>query len=242
MTVTKTSGNRSFWVAACVAACALAQPLASTVAQPAADGAAPDEARTVAAAVQAFYDQTTDVSADFYQTYVHKLYNRTDRSKGKVVFKKPGKMRWNYARPNGKVIVSDGTSLTIYEPGEEGEAGQVIDKPITQDQLPQAMAFLMGTGKLQDDFTFRLLDAKKHGYAHGHVLELKPREPTPHYTRLLFYVEKKPALRGLVRRLLIIDEAGNRNRFDFSHIKFNTGVGNDTFQWKPPAGTRRVKM
>src|SRR5262245_58924880 len=48
---------------------------------------AADPARDVARAVQAFYDQTRDVSASFHQTYVNKLYKRTDRSTGRVVFK-----------------------------------------------------------------------------------------------------------------------------------------------------------
>ena len=82
--------------------CALLFQLQPTAAQ----DTPPDPGRAVAAAVQSFYDQTTDVSASFHQTYVNRLYKRTDRSKGKVVFKKPGKMRWDYAKPNGKVIVA----------------------------------------------------------------------------------------------------------------------------------------
>lgn len=202
----------------------------------------PTDARSVAASVQSFYDQTTDVSASFYQTYVHKLYNRTDTSKGRVVFKKPGKMRWDYSRPAGKVIVADGTKVQIYEPGEEGEVDQVIEQKLTQSQLPQAMSFLTGTGKLEDDFTFRLLDAKKQGYKTGHVLELMPKKPTTQYERILFYVESNPKVRGLVRRLLILDANGNRNRFDFSELKFNGGVGDKPFRWQAPAKARRVKM
>jgi outer membrane lipoprotein carrier protein len=219
----------------------LALASAPTGAQPGAASAVPD-ARMVAAAVQAFYEQTKDVSATFYQTYVNKLYQRTDRSSGRVVFKKPGKMRWDYDKPNGKVIVSNGSKLLVFEPGEEGDKGQVVEQQIGQAQLPQAMAFLMGTGRLEDDFTFRLLDAQREGYGGGDVLELRPKQPTPHYDRILFYVERNPALRGLVRRLLIIDGSGNRNRFDFSALKFNTSVGEQVFSWRPPEGTRRVQM
>lgn len=200
------------------------------------------QAREVAAWVQSFYDQTKDVSASFYQTYVHKLYRRTDRSKGQVVFKKPGKMRWDYARPNGKVIVTTDTRLVIYDPGESGEAGQVMEQPIAEAQLPNALAFLMGTGRLEEDFSFKLLDPKREGYPSGQVLELRALEPTPHYERILFYVESAPQVRGLVRRLLIIDSSGNRNRFDFSALKFNRGVPDTFFNWKPPAGTRQVNM
>ncbi len=201
-----------------------------------------DPARNVAAAVQAFYDQTKDVSAIFHQTYVNKLYQRTDRSSGRVVFKKPGMMRWDYDKPNGKVIASNGKRLVVFEPGEDGDKGQVVEQEISQAQLPQAMAFLMGTGKLERDFDFRLLDAQREGYATGDVLELRPKQPTPHYDRILFYVERTPALRGLVRRLLIIDANGNRNRFDFSGLKFNVGTADQPFNYRAPEGARRVQL
>jgi len=202
---------------------------------------APDAAaRAVAANVQSFYDQTTTVSAKFFQTYVNKLYQRTDRSKGRVVFKKPGKMRWNYELPNGKVIASDGRKLLVFEPGDASEPGQVFEQAIADSQLPQALSFLMGTGRLENDFMFRLLDAAKEGFANGDVLELRPRVASPHYERILFFVERDQRLRGLVRRVLIIDPNGNRNRFDFSAFEFNRSAGDDQFRFQPPAGTRRV--
>ena len=253
------------WVTRCLvggATCASLAISMQSLAQPAAAPAAPapasaqpaDAARDVARAVQTFYDQTRDVTATFHQTYVNKLYKRTDRSSGKVVFKKPGMMRWDYAQPNGKVIASTGKSLTVYEPGDKGEPGQVIEQAIAQAQLPQALAFLMGTGKLEEDFTFRLLDAgaegftfrlldaAREGYPNGDVLELQPKQPTPHYARILFYVERDPRLRGLVRRILIIDEAGNRNRFDFSALKVNASVGEEPFRWSPPVGSRKLEL
>lgn len=214
----------------------LASPL---VAQPT-TSEANAAARAVAANVQSFYEQTTSVSAVFFQTYVNRLYQRTDRSKGRVVFKKPGKMRWNYASPNGKVIASDGRKLVVFEPGDAAEPGQVFEQSIADSQLPQALSFLMGTGRLENDFTFRLLDAAKEGFANGDVLELRPRVASPHYERILFYVERDPRFRGLVRRVLIIDPNGNRNRFDFSAFEFNRPASDDQFRFQPPAGTRVV--
>jgi outer membrane lipoprotein carrier protein len=35
---------------------------------------------------------------------------------GEVVFAKPGKMRWSYASPEPSLVVSDGTTLWIYDP------------------------------------------------------------------------------------------------------------------------------
>jgi outer membrane lipoprotein carrier protein len=195
--------------------------------------------RTVAGAVQAFYDQTTGVRASFYQTYYHKLYDRYDRSRGNVTFAKPGKMRWNYARPNGKVITSDGNQLTIYEPGDEGERGQCLQRAMNEHQLPGAFSFLTGTGRLEEDFRFRLLDPRRQGYRDGYVLELRPREASPHYDRILFYVLKRDNRpTGIVRRVLIVDPEGNRNRFDFSSMNWNPRASASTFRFAPPGGVR----
>lgn len=199
------------------------------------------EAAGVAATVQTFYDQTRDVSAHFIQVYVHKLYNRTERSQGQVVFKKPGKMRWDYASPNGKVIVADGNTLQVFDPGEEDEPPQLLVQDMQGAQLPNAMAFLMGTGRLEDDFAFRLLDREHKHFPGGSVLELRPKVETPHYERIVFYVSGAANTRGLVQRLVIIDANGNRNRFDFSELKFNTQVADSRFDFDPPAGTRHVK-
>jgi outer membrane lipoprotein-sorting protein len=46
---------------------------------------------------------------------------------------------------------------------------------------------------------------------------------------------------GVVQRVLIIDSAGNRNRFDFAKIKFNRDVPNKRFTYRPPKGTESVK-
>jgi outer membrane lipoprotein carrier protein len=198
-------------------------------------------AESVAATVQAFYDQTKAVEATFHQTYYNRLYDKLDKSSGKVQFQKPGKMRWDYAAPNGKIIVSNGKRLLIYEPGEDGDKGQVFERALGESELPQALAFLTGTGKLADDFSFRLLDAKQQGFASGYVLELMPKKESPHYERILFYVDREASRAGLVHRVLIVDASGNRNRFDFQQLKFNRVLDKKAFDWQPPAGARRIQ-
>jgi outer membrane lipoprotein carrier protein len=164
--------------------------------------------------VQSFYDQTKTLQAEFEQTRYTQLYDRYDRATGKVVFKKPGMMRWDYAQPNGQVFVSNGKKLLIYQPPEEGEKREV-----------------------------RLLEHDNEKFEDGYVLQLIPRRPTPNYEQLVFYVRTlthggKRA--GVVQRVLIIDSAGNRNRFDFSKLKFNRDVPDKRFSYRPPKGTERV--
>ncbi|MCC7542997.1 MAG: outer membrane lipoprotein carrier protein LolA [Deltaproteobacteria bacterium] len=196
-------------------------------------GSARLTADQVAAQIQAFYDRTRDVEADFAQTYVNKLYNKTERSRGRVFFRKPGQMRWEYAQPSGNLIVSDGETMWVYE----AEARQAYRRRVTDSELPTALSFLTGTGRLATDFTFRLLDARRQNFPEGIVLELRPRRANPHYDRLLFYVDPQTFQ---VRRTLIIDPQGNRNRFDFLRMRYNRGIPATRFRWNPPRGTRII--
>ncbi|MGD8826079.1 MAG: outer membrane lipoprotein carrier protein LolA [Myxococcales bacterium] len=202
------------------------------------------DAGAVVRLVQAFYDQTTTLQADFEQTRYTRLYDRYDRARGTVVFKKPGMMRWDYDEPNGQVFVSDGKKLLIYQPPEDGEKnGQLIERGLDDDQLPSAFSFLTGSGNLEKDFEVRLLEHDDPRFRDGYVLQLLPRKPTPNYEQLVFYVRtisngSKRA--GIVQRVLIIDAAGNRNRFDFSDIQFNREVPDKRFRYRPPKGTQRV--
>jgi len=200
-------------------------------------------ARDVAALVQSFYDQTTSFQADFFQTRYTKAYGRYDRARGHVILVKPGKMRWDYSDPEGQTFVSDGAHLSVYQPPEEGEThGQIIERDVGSDELPQAFSFLLGEGRLDRDFHIRLLDARRQGFPTGYVLEVRPRRPSRTYDRVLFFVrvpEGAPA--GVIHRVLIIDAAGNRNRFDFSHLRFNRAIPEDTFHFTPPAGTHVVR-
>ena len=203
------------------------------------------DAAAIVTLVQTFYDQTKTLEAEFEQTRYTRLYDRYDRAKGRVVFKKPGMMRWDYAQPNGQVFVSNGKKLLIYQPPEEGEKrGQLIERALDEDQLPSAFSFLTGGGNLDEDFEVRLLEHDKQKFKGGHVLQLIPRKPTPNYEQLVFYVRALSSdgkRAGIVQRVLIIDSAGNRNRFDFSKMKFNRDLSNKRFSYRPPKGTERVQ-
>lgn len=221
---------------------ATALALGATLAVPTAPGEAQQrvDARTVAARVQSFYDQTRTFQAGFYQTYYNRLYQRYERSQGRLTFGKPGRMRFDYARPNGKIIVTDGDQLTMWEPGDGDGPGQYAQSAMGDNALPGAFSFLIGEGRLEDDYTFRLLGS--YGSFQGHVLELKPRQPDPRYRRILLLVDSHPDRLGVVHAIRIDDHEGNRNKFQLRGMRFNRDVGSRTFAFSPPAGARRMAM
>jgi len=196
--------------------------------------AAPPTAAEIAARVQAFYDGTKTYQASFEQSYFIKVQNKKKESKGKVSFEKPGKINFSYDAPNGNRVVSDGKTIRVYE----REAEQMYETPVNKSQYPAALSFLMGEGKLAKDFTLRLLDPSTAKFEGGHVLEGTPKEATPAYQKMLLYIDGPTSQ---VRRVLIVDAQGNRNRVDFTSPVVNQPLDPSTCTFVPPKGTKIIK-
>lgn len=212
-------------------------PMASAAPDPAppAQASKPTDptAEAIADRVQAFYDRTKTFAADFTQRYTIKAYNRTKDSRGKVVFEKPGKMSWRYAS-NGNRVIADGKILRVYEDDNK----QMYEQPMDQSQYPAALAFLLGGGSVKKSFSLQKLDGARLGFTGGWVLKGEPKEPTPAYQTMLLYVDGKTAQ---VRRVMLIDAQGNRNRFDFANPVVNEKTLPDEFKFVPPKGTKVIK-
>jgi outer membrane lipoprotein carrier protein len=110
-------------------------------AKPAAKGPTADE---IGKKVQQFYDSLKTFKATFSQTYTIKIQNVKKESKGKVTIEKPAKMNWVYDAPNGNRVVSDGSTIRVYEKENE----QMYETPVKTSQYPAELAFLMGKGQL----------------------------------------------------------------------------------------------
>jgi outer membrane lipoprotein carrier protein len=191
-------------------------------------------ADTAVQSVQAFYDKSTTFKSDFQQKFWVKAYNHEKTSSGHVTFAKPGKMEWIYDDPKDNRVVSDGKIIRVYEASNK----QMFEQPVDTTQYPAALSFLTGTGKLTDNFDFQLFSGDEMKFPGGYVLVGTPKLPTPAYSKVLFYVDTGTSQ---VRRVMVIDGQGNRNRFDFVSPKVNEPVAPSQFTFTPPAGTSIVR-
>jgi outer membrane lipoprotein carrier protein len=184
------------------------------------------------ACVQQVYDQSQTFTSDFSQKFWVKAYNQEKSSHGHVTFAKPGKMHWTYDDPQstGNRVVSDGTVIKVYEASNK----QMYEQPIEKSQYPAALSFLTGTGKLGDSFTFEVFPGDQMKFPGGIVLVGTPKQATPSYSKVLFYVDSATSQ---VRRVMIIDGQGNRNRFDFEAPRVNVPAPPELFKYTPPPGT-----
>ncbi len=184
--------------------------------------------------VQAFYDRSKTFKSTFQQKFWVKAYNQEKSSRGHVTFSKPGKMDWVYEDPKDNRVVSDGVVIKVYEAANK----QMYEQPIDKSQYPAALSFLTGTGKLSDSFDFELVPGETMKFPGGYVLVGTPKQATPAYSKVLFYVD---AATSQVRRVMVIDGQGNRNRFDFVDPRVNEPVAPAEFAFTPPPGTSIVR-
>jgi outer membrane lipoprotein carrier protein len=102
-------------VLAVVTASSVAARAETKVAPPA--NACPDPA-TIVKKLQERYDETKTFKAGVRQEMKVKSLDVSDASEGTVVFKKPGRMRWDFQTPRAQQIIADGDLLWIYQPDD----------------------------------------------------------------------------------------------------------------------------
>jgi outer membrane lipoprotein carrier protein len=183
--------------------------------------------------MQRRYDQAKDFRARFSQNYTRAAMGRSTLSTGELSFKKPGRMRWDYDKPEPRMFLSTGQVLWMYEPTEK----QAFKQDLKSSQLPAALAFLMGKGKILDEFEVSFSKDSNYGRPSDYRLALSPKQPQSTYKSILFVVDPKEFL---VKESVLVDSQGNSNHFTFDKLEVNTKVADALFKWSPPSGVRVV--
>ena len=189
----------------------------------------------VVAKVQRTYDNAADFKARFTQTLTSTALKRTTNSSGQVTFKKPGRMRWDYEKPDKSSYITDGGVLWLYEPDDR----QAFKQDLKGSQLPAALAFLMGKGKLANEFdvSFGPDRASTGGAVKNYVLSLSPKTPQAQVKSIVFVVDPRD---WFVHQSEITDAQGNTNVIVFADVVMNSRVPETLFHFTPPAGTRVI--
>ena len=192
--------------------------------------AAESTAPELAAALQRKYDGIRDFSADFVHAYQGGVLKQTLTERGRLLVKKPGKMRWDYTAPEQKQFVSDGVRLYSYLPDDK----QVIVSAVPQgDDATTPALFLAGKGNLTRDFTPSLVDAPAGVPAGSRALKLVPKARQAEYDWIILAIN--PATFS-IQGLVTIDDQGGTSTFSFGNLKENIGLADKEFTFKIPRG------
>jgi outer membrane lipoprotein carrier protein len=192
--------------------------------------AAEPTAAEVAQALQKKIDGIRDFSTDFTHTYEGGVLRKQVIERGHLLVKKPGRMRWEYAAPEAKTFVSDGSKLYSYVPVDK----QVVVSPVpAEDEATTPALFLAGKGSLTRDFTASLAELPPGMPAGNRALKLVPKSRQRDYDWLMLVVDPSTlAIRGLVT----VDDQGGKSSFLFTNLKENVGLSDKDFAFKIPRG------
>lgn len=190
------------------------------------------ETKALVDRLQAFYEKTSDFTASFSQVYTYKTFKRVQKSSGKVLFMRPGFMRWDYEKPSLKTFVLAKDKVYAHDP----EAMTVTKSGLESDKLSVSVTFLWGKGRLADEFAIAQRPCES---CQGVLLELVPLKPDPRFQRVRFDVDRKTAQ---VLTSTVVDPDGSENAITFFGLNSNVGLGEADFKLQTPAGTRVVEF
>ncbi len=185
--------------------------------------------------LQAHYDALEGFEAEFTQRYERKILRRAVEESGRVVVKKPGRMRWEYETPEEKLFVTDGSRSYFYLP---------VEKQVMVSHHPQGamgmgegspFELLAGRSRMTDSFAFFDSDAEStHG---GEMLLLVPTRRHDEFEDV--EIEVNPET-GELLRVVLIDAQRNRTEFIFENIRKDLDLPESLFQFTIPAGAEVV--
>jgi len=172
------------------------------------------------------YNRAQTLQVKFAETYSG--LGRGPRTESGVLYlRKPGRMRWEYTQPSGKLFVSDGKDVFLYLPGENR-----VEKMKLKDtgDMRAPLAFLLG--KLNFEKEFQNLQARPEG--DGWLVTAEPKVQTLPYSRVEFLVSSTFE----IRRLHIVEQDQSNLDFAFEEEKLNPPLANSMFAFQPPPGAQ----
>ena len=184
--------------------------------------------QTLLKGVETRYNKARTLEVQFNEDYTGVGGPRQSES-GKLTLRKPGRMRWDYSSPPGKLFVSDGKQVFLYNP----ELKRVERMPLKESEDMRApLAFLLG--KLDFAKEFRDIQMKPDGSDYKVTAGAKSdRLP---YEKIEMLVTSGFA----IRRLVVNGQDQSILTFAFEDEKLNPAVDDARFKFQPPAGATVV--
>lgn len=171
--------------------------------------------------------------AEFIQESTVKAMQITDFASGKIFVRYPGKMRWEYEKPEKQVIITDGFKLWIYRPADNqvmvGSAPAFFSDgkgaSFLSDITLVRKKFNISLGQSKDDFFYEL--------------NLKPLEKTLDVTDIRLSVTKNTFT---VIRVVTYNSYGDENRIELINHRFKVNLEDSLFNFEAPPGTDVLQL
>ncbi len=181
-------------------------------------------AQDLAQRVDRRYNQLHSLKAGFTESYEGLGMRRSES--GTLLLVKPGRMKWDYSSPAGKLFVLDGKFAWFYARGDS----QVQRIPAQKlDDLRSPLRFLLGHTQLEKELTHLTLTPAPNG---RFTLTGQPRGQEKRVSHLALTVTAD----GAITAIEMEETDGALTRFTFTAEQPNAAIPADAFHFTPPPG------
>jgi outer membrane lipoprotein carrier protein len=178
------------------------------------------------ATVEARYNHAKTLQVVFQEQYTRQ--GEPHRAEGgRLQLRKPGKMRWDYTEPKGKLFVCDGKYLYLYTPADNRAQRMKLKET---DDMRAPLAFLLG--KLHFDREFRGLQGNRVGA--GWRITAEPKTDDLPYKAVEFAV----APDGRIEEVKVTSYDQAVLDFHFAQEKVDPPLAGGLFQFQLPTGAQ----
>jgi outer membrane lipoprotein carrier protein len=178
--------------------------------------------------VERRYNGAKTLAVDFVEEYSVQGHRRPAES-GKLTLRKQGKMRWDYAKPAGKLFVSDGKMVYLYT-SEDNKVEEIPLKDTEDMRAP--LAFLLGHLELKKEFR----DFAVWPEGEERWLSANAKSPRSLYEKVEMLVNPD----GAIKALVVFGRDASRLQFALSHEQLNPTVNDAFFAFRIPPGAEVV--
>jgi outer membrane lipoprotein carrier protein len=174
--------------------------------------------------VDQHYNKLHSLRAGFTESYDGLGVKRSES--GTLLLEKPGRMRWDYASPEGKLFLLDGKYAWFYAKGDP-HVQRMKAKDL--DDLRSPLRFLLGHTQLEKEFNQLTLKPTANG---EFTLTGVPKGQENRIARVTLTVRTDGAIMGIQ----IEETDGAMTQFVFTNEMANAAVPAGAFRFVAPAG------
>mgnify|MGYP006276995691 CR=1 FL=1 len=179
-------------------------------------------------ALSQFVDGVQTYQAHFTQTQTDDRGDTLGTATGTMALARPGKFRWQVETGGKQLIVTDGSTLWLYDE----DLKQVTIRPASEALQGTPAAMLSQKRTLTD--TFEVADEGEQSGVQK--LRLMPRAKESDFKDVTLWLRT-----GAPVRMLIHDQLGGATDIIFSEVRSNTRLDAAQFRFVPPKGVEVVE-
>ena len=178
--------------------------------------------------IETRYNRAKTLQVQFDESYSVQGLARKSES-GQLTLRKPGRMRWDYTAPAGKLFLSDGKDVYLYTPDTHRVE---TTKLKASEDMHAPLAFLLG--KLDFANEFRQFEVKPDGA--NYVVTAKAKNDKLPYEKVEMLVTPDYQ----IQRLVVTGQDQSILTFQFANEKINPPINDGQFKFQMPAGATLV--